>query len=116
MSMNGREKEREIIRTFLHGFESDSSNHIAQPVLYISGSPGTGKTALVNSILATTPMSSNTRIVFMNCMAFNNVDALWERLGEELFGSTPKRGRNAKKVYDKDTVSKMLEKEKTLKW
>jgi hypothetical protein len=49
-------------------------------------------------------------------MAFNNVDALWERLGEELFGSTPKRGRNAKKVYDKDTVSKMLEKEKTLKW
>ena len=115
MSMNGRENEQQIIESFLRSINSDPPE-IAEPVLYISGSPGTGKSALVDSILASTPMSNNTRIITMNCMAFNNVDAIWEYLGEELYGPIQKGGRKTKKVYNKDTMTKLLEKEKSLKW
>lgn len=57
--------------------------------LYISGSPGTGKTALVNSVLSTL---SPDELISINCMALTTLDELWVRLLEELGGGA-KKGR-----------------------
>lgn len=113
--MSGREEERATIESFLLGFDTKSPEEV-QPVLYVSGSPGTGKTALVNSILASMPMTSDTRVVFVNCMAYKNVDELWERLGEDVFAPIAKNGRKTKKSYSKENVIKMFETEKNTKW
>ncbi|KXN90812.1 hypothetical protein AN958_03466 [Leucoagaricus sp. SymC.cos] len=83
----GRETERATIRDFITSFVDDSAMDTddAPTTLYISGSPGCGKTALVNSILGQlNPESSGVKIIFINCMALNNLDALWERMFEEL--------------------------------
>lgn len=59
--------------------------------LYISGSPGTGKTALVNTILNELDSSSLT-VININCMALNDVDSLWERIIDELSPSKKLKG------------------------
>jgi len=69
--------------------------------LYISGSPGCGKTALVNSILSElSPEATGIKIIFINCMALNDLDGLWERMSEELDAahkqSSPSKSRKGK--------------------
>ncbi|KAG2032452.1 P-loop containing nucleoside triphosphate hydrolase protein [Suillus americanus] len=79
----GREDERQRILEFITSSWCDS----AHTSLYISGTPGTGKTALVNSVLRSFEESEGTsdlRVVSINCMALNGLDALWDRLYEEL--------------------------------
>ena len=78
--------------------------------LYISGSPGTGKTALVNSVLRDLEQESGhsrLRVVAMNCMALNSVDELWDRLLEELV-DTKKRKAREKKSKGLEAVIKVL--------
>jgi cell division control protein 6 len=90
----GRISERQFIRNFITEFISCGAvSEATQPVLYISGSPGCGKTALVNSILAGSEvelLENNINLVSVNCMALNGLEAVWERLIEEL-GSQDKR-------------------------
>lgn len=87
--------ERQVIKNFLSRDDKDTTT------LYISGSPGTGKTALVNSILC----EFQSDVVSINCMALNSVDELWDRMAEELDG---KQGRG-KKVKGREAVLKALE-------
>lgn len=83
-SLSGRVQERTLIEKFVHSF----INNPAAPdhsSLYISGSPGTGKTALVASVLRALggQLSSNgIQVITVNCMALNNQDSLWSRLLE----------------------------------
>ncbi|KAI0000452.1 P-loop containing nucleoside triphosphate hydrolase protein [Russula vinacea] len=90
----GRIPERQFIRNFITEFiKCGPISEATKPVLYISGSPGCGKTALVNSILATSEvelLENNINLVSVNCMALNGLEAVWERLVEEL-GSSDKR-------------------------
>jgi cell division control protein 6 len=90
----GRIPERQFIGNFITEFiKSGPVSEVTKPVLYISGSPGCGKTALVNSILATSEvelLENNINLVSINCMALNGLEAVWERLVEEL-GSSDKR-------------------------
>ncbi len=90
----GRIPARQFIRNFIAEFiKSDTVSEVKKPVLYISGSPGCGKTALVNSILATSDaelLAHNTDLVSINCMALNGLEAVWDRLIEEL-GFSDKR-------------------------
>ncbi|KAL0956678.1 hypothetical protein HGRIS_002805 [Hohenbuehelia grisea] len=91
-SIAGRDQERQLIKSFI-------SSSDAEPSLYISGSPGTGKTALVNSVLRELDgQLGEAKIVSINCMALNNVDALWDRLCEELDNSVKRKcpGRSKK--------------------
>jgi cell division control protein 6 len=104
--MAGRDKERDVINAFISSFDGDD----VPTTLYVSGSPGTGKTALVNSCLGALE-SSGVKIISINCMALKCVDALWERVLEELGGSkvAKTRGRG------KDAVERALSTLKT-KW
>lgn len=82
----GRETEREIISKFLQPFVCDEEMQEDGPTaLFISGSPGTGKTALVNSINRDlTKENADTAVVFVNCMTVKTLDVLWDRIIEEL--------------------------------
>ena len=97
----GREQERSRIEGFLRTFMvsvGSESNHSA---LYISGSPGTGKTALVNATLhalADELSAQDIQLLVVNCMALEGIDAVWQQLSDMLVsGSSPKgRGRKVK--------------------
>ncbi|KAG5638632.1 hypothetical protein H0H81_011351 [Sphagnurus paluster] len=105
----GRDTERATIQTFLASF-LDISDVASDPhqstCLYISGAPGTGKTALVNAVLRETKMDA--KVIFINCMALNSVDALWERLVDELDDSRKKSTGRTKKVKGRDAVESLI--------
>lgn len=83
---------------FLEAFVStDAMDSEGPSTLFISGSPGTGKTALVNSVNESlTKENSDVAIVFVNCMTVKTIDALWDRIIEELRSSHGSPGRSKK--------------------
>jgi cell division control protein 6 len=111
----GRDAERAVIQQFLTSFLGCSVTDDEQSTsLYISGSPGSGKTALVNSILRS--LNTDAKVIFINCMALNSVEALWDRLLEELQdGSKRKAAGKPKKTKVRDAVEALLSNSQT-KW
>ncbi|KAF8629137.1 hypothetical protein AX17_005723 [Amanita inopinata Kibby_2008] len=87
-----RDAERGIITDFLQSFMNDEST---KKCMYISGSPGTGKTALLSSVI---PLfaSGSCIIIHINCMSLKNIDTLWERLLEELASHRSSNGKSTK--------------------
>ncbi|KAG8878813.1 AAA ATPase [Tulasnella sp. 332] len=93
--ITARDKERRTIEEYLlcGGFLSpkdamdvDPSGNIISS-LYISGSPGTGKTALVTDILQKLQDRKDLRsytVVYVNCMGLSDVKTVWERVWEAL--------------------------------
>lgn len=116
MSMDGREAEQAIIKSFLQSFDDD--DYAGESLLYVSGSPGTGKTALVNAVIASTQVNNNVKIIFLNCMTMSSADALWEKLEEELLGvSKGKAGkRSPGKKNGRDFVTTIFDKHPELRW
>ncbi|KAF7361619.1 hypothetical protein MVEN_00505100 [Mycena venus] len=107
--MAGRDSERAAISAFFASFigQGQAVEHTS---LYISGSPGTGKTALVNAVLRTLDVNQ-VKVITINCMALNSVDTLWERLVEELGATADKKRKTAvrpKKSQGRDTVDAQL--------
>ncbi|KAN0091019.1 P-loop containing nucleoside triphosphate hydrolase protein [Tylopilus felleus] len=97
-TITGRSTERDVIAKFIaSACESDASHVPSKSSLFISGTPGTGKTALVNSVLSGLEYCQDLKVVTVNCMALNNVDNLWDCLCENIESSTlVKRNRGAK--------------------
>lgn len=110
----GRDAERGVIQQFISSF-LDSSAIDEQPTsLYISGSPGSGKTALVNSVIRS--LDTNAKVISINCMALNSLDALWERLLEDLQQDPKRKGTaKSKKTKARDAVESLLSNCRT-KW
>ncbi|KAG2361336.1 P-loop containing nucleoside triphosphate hydrolase protein [Suillus spraguei] len=106
--ISGREDERQRILEFVASSWCDS----AHTSLYISGTPGTGKTALVNSVLRSFEGSEGTsdlRVISINCMALDGLDALWDRLHEELCCTrASKNATKPCKVKGKQAVERAL--------
>ncbi|TFK20937.1 Cdc6B protein [Coprinopsis marcescibilis] len=95
--MAGRDTERATIQKFLSLFvDSASMQEDAPTSLFISGSPGTGKTALVNSIIQTVTGDTSVVKISINCMTLKTVDALWDQLALELKSKQGQSGRTKK--------------------
>ncbi|KAI6032639.1 P-loop containing nucleoside triphosphate hydrolase protein [Pisolithus orientalis] len=97
-SITGRTTERETIKNFISSsWESQSTC----PSLFISGTPGTGKTALVNAVLKELEEDCDVEVISVNCMAYRNTDALWDHLHDTFVGSQPLKGspRKAKAKF-----------------
>ncbi|KAH8083804.1 P-loop containing nucleoside triphosphate hydrolase protein [Cristinia sonorae] len=108
--LSGRTAEAATIQCFVRSFlTSSNADEAEHTVLYISGSPGTGKTALVTTVLNDlNPELTAAAVTFVsvNCMALGNVDALWDRLIEVLSdGCAITKTRKGK-----DSASRTLEK------
>ncbi|KAI0743785.1 P-loop containing nucleoside triphosphate hydrolase protein [Daedaleopsis nitida] len=110
--MAGREQEKTTIESFLLEFISDSGKSEKSSALYISGSPGTGKTALVNSVLSALSdqlRDQGVQVMVVNCMALDGIDSVWDRLAELLANGKKATGRARKaKESSQQTVEKVL--------
>ncbi|KAK0446427.1 P-loop containing nucleoside triphosphate hydrolase protein [Desarmillaria tabescens] len=108
VDMPARHDERAIIRDFITGFMADSPLDSADhsSCLYISGAPGTGKTALVNSILHS--LDNDIEVITINCMALSSIEALWERLHEKFEGAKKSSSRTKKATRGKDAVEALI--------
>lgn len=110
VDMPARDDERAIIRDFITGFvvasSRDSDDADDASCLYISGAPGTGKTALVNSILRS--LDNDIEIITINCMALSSLEALWERLHEKFKGTKKASNQTKKAKRGKDAVESLL--------
>ena len=98
-SIAGRDAERTSLLEFLTSFiDGTSMDHdILTTSMFISGAPGTGKTALVNNVIRDlSAKNDHVKVISINCMALKSVDALWDRIIEDL-ATTPKRKSTAKK-------------------
>ncbi|KAK8393772.1 hypothetical protein O3P69_006824 [Scylla paramamosain] len=89
----GREKQADEIREFL-------THHLTQGKpgsLYISGAPGTGKTASLNSNLESLKVK-RIKKVFLNCMTLKTTAAIYKTIASELslsVSSSERENRNA---------------------
>jgi hypothetical protein len=69
----GREPERKVIGDFLSTcLGNQDAEAVKGSSLYISGCPGTGKTALVNEVITALQVkNAHIKVAFINCMAAN---------------------------------------------
>ncbi|KAJ3018225.1 hypothetical protein NUW54_g392 [Trametes sanguinea] len=108
----GRSSERQRIESFVIGFLASRIDPDAPSTLYVSGSPGTGKTALVNAVLASLDLklqAQGTQVLSINCMALDGVDAVWQRLAETLGSAAKATGRSRRaKASPKQTIENAL--------
>ena len=108
----GREREKVQILDFLVPFISNQPPSDNATSLYVSGAPGTGKTALVNNILSSSLFAKDVegsnvsvRIIYINCMTLGAKDGfmgVWDRCMEKLgVPKEIKRGSPAKVDWNK---------------
>ncbi|SRR6266576_3925557 len=100
-----RDAEHTVITGFLQSFLKGEAT---QRCLYISGSPGTGKTALLNSVLRTLDHQCN--IVSINCMSLKGADALWQKLYDDLISAGAELDKTVrlKKLKGREAVEAAL--------
>ncbi|KZT71064.1 P-loop containing nucleoside triphosphate hydrolase protein [Daedalea quercina L-15889] len=99
-SMTGRAMERAVIERFVVSFSVEDKEE--QTALYISGSPGTGKTALVNDVIRACRADldiHNVKAIVINCMAIKGVDAVWDSLAESII-EEESSGRRTRKFKE----------------
>ncbi|KAK2467868.1 hypothetical protein APHAL10511_000163 [Amanita phalloides] len=101
-----RDAECDVIMKFLQSFLSGEAT---QRCLYISGSPGTGKTALLNSVLRTSKHDL-CNVMTINCMTLKGVDALWQQLFDDLVSTNAelKKAARLKKLKGREAVEMAL--------
>ncbi|KAG7450722.1 P-loop containing nucleoside triphosphate hydrolase protein [Guyanagaster necrorhizus] len=117
VDMPARDDERAIISAFIASFVAasslDSDDVDRSASLYISGAPGTGKTALINSILRSLDALNDVEVITINCMALSSIEALWERLYEKFEETKKPSGRTKKAARGKDPVEALFHNLKT---
>ncbi|XP_052815584.1 cell division control protein 6 homolog [Mya arenaria] len=78
----GRDKETEEVRLFLKGHMSKKTGGS----LYISGAPGTGKTAVLTHIIDELKSVHSCKTVYLNCMTLDNSSTVYGKLYTDITG------------------------------
>ncbi|RCK63144.1 Cell division control protein 18 [Candida viswanathii] len=78
--MNLQLTSRETEAKYIHDFLSSSIHNNICNSLYISGPPGTGKTAQVQLLLQQYEKSSRIRVVKINCMTLNQPEQIFHEI------------------------------------
>lgn len=81
----GREEEKALIQQYLTSgncdVADDETREGGRKGLYISGPPGTGKTATVSALIA--GCASDSKIAFVNCMGLvGKKEEIWSRIAD----------------------------------
>lgn len=96
----GRESELVRLQEFLQKhLEKETSGS-----LYISGPPGTGKTACLSKIMQKPELRSQFKTVYINCITMKSAAAIYGKIIQEL--SISKSGKNNKALIEKYLTSK----------
>lgn len=96
----GRESERARIETFL----STALNATSSGFLYVSGPPGTGKSALVEDVCHTQQFALNCKVVHLNCMSVKSAVDVFAHLASKLDLSDDVFGASARDVVAKGVM------------
>lgn len=80
----GREEERKELEAFI----STRAKTKRSGCIYVSGPPGTGKSAFVNQVCSEIGASSSVRTGYVNCMSVKNAVDLYRTLLEEFMDIT----------------------------
>ncbi|KAH9498132.1 AAA ATPase [Bulinus truncatus] len=93
----GREKEEAEIEKFV----TDKIKQHGSGSMYISGAPGTGKTAVVSHILDSIKVQhSNVNVAFINCMMLKDSNTVFKQLLDQL-GESVTKVKDAMKTLEK---------------
>lgn len=76
----GREKEFDELSSYL----IDIINTNGSGSMYISGAPGTGKTATLSKIINGKELKSKLKIAFINCTSISSIGAIYKKICVEL--------------------------------
>ncbi|RZC37054.1 cell division control protein 6 -like [Asbolus verrucosus] len=87
-SMPGREKELHDLKDFILRHLHDGSS----ATLYVSGPPGTGKTASLNLILQEETVSSELKDIYINCTSIKSSSSVFSKISKELGVKTNGKG------------------------
>ncbi|KAL2715387.1 cell division control protein 6 isoform X1 [Vespula squamosa] len=105
-NLPGRETElvklQEFIREHLKNESSGS--------LYVSGPPGTGKTACLSKIIQQPEFNSKFKVIYINCTTMKSAATIYSKIIQELGMPVPKSSKNSKAIIEKYLMSnhKML--------
>ncbi|KAF7392950.1 cell division control protein 6 isoform X1 [Vespula maculifrons] len=105
-NLPGRETEliklQEFIREHLEN-ESSAS-------LYVSGPPGTGKTACLSKIIQQPEFNSKFKVIYINCTTMKSAATIYSKIMQELGMPAPKSSKSSKAIIEKYLMSnhKML--------
>lgn len=94
-----REHETENLTKYIN----DIMTNDGSGSLYISGPPGTGKTATLTKIITDQRLSSNVKMVYINCTSIKSAGSIYKKICDELSitvkGSTEKHYLTAVEAY-----------------
>ncbi|CAE6452116.1 unnamed protein product [Rhizoctonia solani] len=107
----GRDKERAILTNFLTPFLTGKPQEPTDKLAaYISGAPGTGKTALVSEVLRTVA-KDQVKGIYVNCTGLKEENSVWARVLEEGGFPLPKGKGSAgseKKKFESELLSQSI--------
>ncbi|XP_076763867.1 cell division cycle 6 [Xylocopa sonorina] len=105
-SLPGRESELQKLQEFMEEhLKTETSGS-----LYVSGPPGTGKTACLSKLILKPEFKSKFRVVYVNCTSMKSAGVIYAKIIQELGLSTTKSGKNSKAIIERYLISnhKML--------
>jgi len=76
----GREKEKEELESFVNNCIEDRKGGC----LYVSGPPGTGKSAFVTQVCTNLQKEQSTKYAYINCMSVKSATELYDLMAAEL--------------------------------
>lgn len=92
----GRESEQEKLENFIQShLDNQSSGSI-----YVSGAPGTGKTACLSKIMIKPNFKKSFKIIYINCTSMKSAASIYSKVCEELDLQSQKSGRNCKTLIE----------------
>ena len=84
----GREEERKVLRSFVDRSVASQKGGC----IYVSGPPGTGKSALVSELCRSLGSAASLKTLYINCMSAKSSKDVYDKLIEELVGSDVEPG------------------------
>ncbi|XP_031838552.1 cell division cycle 6 [Nomia melanderi] len=101
-TLPGREPEL----TQLQEFMEEHLKNGTSASLYISGPPGTGKTACLSKLMLEPEFKTKFKVVYVNCTTMKSAVTIYGKIIQELGLSVPKSGKNSKMLIEKYLISK----------
>ncbi|KAL6252152.1 hypothetical protein P5V15_000016 [Pogonomyrmex californicus] len=99
----GREEELARLQKYL----LEHLNQGMSSSMYISGPPGTGKTASLSKLMQLPDVKSKLKVVYINCTSMKSAAAIYAKIIQELsIPITTKSGKNNKIIIEKYLMSK----------
>ncbi|CAG5101744.1 Similar to CDC6: Cell division control protein 6 homolog (Homo sapiens) [Cotesia congregata] len=96
-NLPGRESQLLELRNFIkHHLENETSGS-----LYISGPPGTGKTASLSKIMLEPEFKSAFKIIYVNCTTMKSAGTIYTKILQELKVPAPKSEKAGKAAIEK---------------